>query len=232
MTTEKIGPSDGSNYYQEGDKEGEQDKKKRKGKEKDDLYEKELKEAEEIRKEKKKREEKKLEQFKKKDKERKNLREEKEVEVGGHITKRKVYGHKRGMGIFIRNKTNLQKVKKGLKKVHGLSAKERGLFPEIVIAYNPTKIEIKKDKLKKLFVELKHIKSGRRGGTDFQKLKKTFDKDFLKKNFGNKKRTLIKMERILFGKKDPLKHKMKSVSNRTPNRTGKPESTSPSRNRF
>ena len=220
MTTGKTGPNDG-NYDEDDQSERE------KGLKKDEKFKEEMGDLEEISKEMEERKKEKLKQFKKREIEpRKQIREEEETKVGGQVTKKKVYGHKRGVGVFIRNKTKPEKIRKGLKKIHGLSTEEKKLFSDVVTAYNPTKSVIKKDKLKKLLLELKHIKSGRRGGTDFKKLEKTFSKEFLKKNFGSKKRKIIKIERELFGKKDPLKHKMKSGSNRTPTK-GKPGSYSP-----
>jgi len=220
MATTKTGPSDGS--YNEDD----QDKKKG-GSEKDEKFRKEMEELEEISKEMEKRKKEKLKQFKKREIEpKKQIREEKETKVGGQVTKKKVYGHKKGEGIFIRSKAKDYplKIRKSLHKVHGLSPEEKKIFPDIVAAYNPTKTVLKKDKLKKLLYELKHIKSGRRVSADFNRLEETFNKSFLKKKFG--KRKINNIERVLLGKKDPFKHKMKSDSNRTPSK-GKPGSFSP-----
>ncbi len=220
MADEKKGPNDGSykddRYADDADISNEE-KKTQESLAKDKKFNEEMKALEETRKEVDERKKEELKRFKKEDKNRKEIRKKKTVKIGGEkVNEAKIFKHKRGMGIFIRNKTKPQKIRKALKKVHGLSADEKKLFPDIVAAYSPTAITIKKDKLKTLFRELRHIKSGRRGGTDFQKLKKAFDKDFLKKNFGGKKRKLAKIERAFFGEKDPLKHEIKQSSNRNP----------------
>ena len=229
MTTGKKGPSDGADYPQEGDDEQDEEYRKKESLKKDEKYNKELKELEEAGKQAEERRKEGIKQYEKKETDtKKQVREkEGEIKIGGQKVKpKKVYFHKKGTGVFIRNKTKLGKIEKSLKKVRGLSAEEKKLFPKIAVAYNPEKIVFRKDKLKKLLSELRRLKSGGRGGTDFKRLEKTFDKDFLKKTFSNK-RKINRIGEVLFGKKSH-KHKMKQSSNRNPG-AGKSGSTSPSR---
>ena len=57
-------------------------------------------------------------------------------------------------------------------------------------------------------------------GNDFNRMKRTIDPDFLKKNFSDK-RKINRIERVLLGKEDKLKHKMKSRSDRSLDRVEK-----------
>ena len=229
MTTGKRGPSDGANYPQEGDDEQDEEYKKKKSLKKDEKYNEELEKLEEAGEQAKERRKEGIKQYEKKETDTKKQVRKKgeEIKIGGQKVKpKKVYSHEKGMGVFIRNRTKLGKIKNGLRKVRGLSVKEKKLFPEIAVAYNPEKIVFRKDKLKKLLSELRRLKSGGRGGTDFKRLEKTFDKDFLKKTFSNK-RKINRIGEVLFGK-ESHKHKMKQSSNRNPG-AGKSGSTSPSR---
>ncbi|MCK5122915.1 MAG: hypothetical protein KAQ87_02100 [Candidatus Pacebacteria bacterium] len=212
MADEKKGPNDGGNYYQKGDDDNQSEEER--GLRKDEKFRKETEDLEEIGREMEERKKQKLKQFRMKGvKTKKQIRKEEESKVGGQITKRKVFDHKRE-DLFVRNKLKnyLRKIEEKINKTHGLSTKEKKLFPEALGAYNPSKSVLEKKKLKKFIRGLKH-KTYK--GSDFNRLKKTFDTDFLKKNLGNK-RTMNKIKEALLGGENRLKHTMKQTSNRNP----------------
>lgn len=238
MAEEKTGPSDGTNYYQEGD-DDKQDEEEKRLEKKDELYKKEEEELEKAGEEMKEREKEKLERVEKNKKDRKELRKKKEVEIGGQKVKpKKIYSHKKEEGIFVRGKSTnyTQKINKTLRrKVYGVSLKKKREIADIIKNCASRKTSITKKEVDNIFSKLKYGKYSGSGSGGIRKMLKNKEKDGvdlksykkeLKKKFS--RRDIDKFKRALGGEENPFEHKMKQSSNRNPG-TGKPGSTSQSR---
>jgi len=237
MEEEKKGPSDGSSYYQEGDND-EQSEKDKKMKEKDELYKKEMEELEEAGKQARERREEGLKQYKKKDADTKKQirKEEEEIKIGGQ----KVKSQKDFLSTLKENKSPFKhkklqnfstsggkKIEKILKRVSGVSSKEKKEFYSGLKAYGIKKSVLKESELKEYYMGVKHKFRGFRGKAGFKKMGKNLGDDDLNNLKKIKRRSAEKMFDALSGA-GKKKHQIKQSSNRNPG-SGRPGSTSPSR---
>lgn len=233
-TTGKTGPSDGGysddRYATDDDLNEEEKKIESLGKDK--KFQEEMEKLEEIRKETEERKKKKLKQLKKREvKTKKQIREEEKTKIGGQTTKRKVFEHKRGKGIFIggESKKYLTKMNKAFKKVHGVSAKKKKKIVEFMGLGAKMSSKITEKEVDTIFRGLKHKKFDKPSFENvFKKMKKEgvdlkgYKKD-LKGIFS--KGDIRKFKKALKDEENTHKHKMRPSLNRNPE-AGKPGSTS------
>ena len=233
MEKKKEGPSDDS-YYQIDDEQVE----KEKSLEKDRKYNEELEELEKMRKERKKKEERQKEEFEKgRETGKKQIGEKEEkIKIGGQEVKiqkdflstlkenKSPFKHKKLQNF---STSGGKKIEKILKRVSGVSSKEKKEFYSGLKAYGMKKSILKESELKEYYMGVKHKFRGFRGKAGFKKMGKNIGEDDLNNLKKIKRRSAEKMFDALSGTGEK-KHQMKQGSNRNPG-AGRPGSTSPSR---
>ncbi len=240
MTTGKKGPSDGADYPQEGDDEQDEEYKKEESLKKDEKYNEELEKSEEAGKQVAERRKEGLKQYEKEEADtKKQIRKKgEEIKVGGQKVKSQkdfLSALKKNRSVFKHNKlqnfntSGGKKIEKVLKRVSGVSSKEKKEFYSGLKAYGMKKSILKGKELKEYYMGVKHRFRGFGGKAGFKNMEKNIGKDTINSLKKIKKRSAEKMFNALSGT-EGKKYKMKQSSNRNPG-AGKPGSTSSSRTR-
>ena len=220
MITGKTGPSDGGYPDYDDDELSEKEKSEKK----DKTFNEEVKKLEERRKEEDERKKEQLKKFKKKgeEKRKKNaiVKEEKDKEVFGvKVKKQKDFLStlKKNEGVFRHNKlqnfntSGGKKIEKALKRVHGVSSKEKKEFYEGMKAYSMKGSIFLGKEFKEYYMGVKHKFRGFNGKAGFKNMKKNIGEDDINNLKKIKKRSAEKMFNALSGT-EKQKYQRRSIS--------------------